>query len=60
LPLVEGELLGVGKKSRLVEAQLVKRGELADFVRRAGRRPRFVEASSPASPARGLDLEEVT
>jgi hypothetical protein len=42
----------------LVEAQVVKRGELAGFVRRAGRTPRFVEAAAPA--ARGRDLEEVT
>jgi 2-iminoacetate synthase ThiH len=42
LPLGEGELLGVGKKSRHEAADLVKRKELADLVRRAGRVPVFV------------------
>jgi hypothetical protein len=41
LPLAEGELLGVGKKSALLPAQIVKRNELAGFVTRAGRTPRF-------------------
>jgi 2-iminoacetate synthase ThiH len=53
LPLAEGELLGVGKKSRLVEAQVVKRGELAGFVERAGRTPRFVDGGSPGGPGPG-------
>jgi 2-iminoacetate synthase ThiH len=44
LPLGEGELLGVGKKSRHEAADLVKRKELADVVRRAGRLPVFVGA----------------
>jgi 2-iminoacetate synthase ThiH len=43
LPLAEGETLGVGKKSRHLAADLVKRGELAGFVQRAGRTPRFVQ-----------------
>jgi 2-iminoacetate synthase ThiH len=43
LPLGEGELLGVGKKSRLELADVVKRKELADFVRRAGRIPVFTD-----------------
>ena len=43
LPLAEGALLGVGKKSQRVAAQLVKRNELAGFVGRAGRTPRFVD-----------------
>jgi 2-iminoacetate synthase ThiH len=60
LPLADGELLGVGKKSRLVEAQLVKRSELAGFVRRAGRTPRFVDVPPVAASARGADLEEAT
>lgn len=46
LPLADGEVLGVGKKSRLEAAPVVKRRELADFVRRAGRTPRFVEEAS--------------
>ena len=45
LPLVEGEKLGVGKKSRLEAADVVKRRELEGFVRRAGRTPSFVQES---------------
>jgi 2-iminoacetate synthase ThiH len=41
LPLGEGELLGVGKKSRHEAADLVKRKELSELVRRAGRVPSF-------------------
>jgi hypothetical protein len=44
LPFAEGELLGVGKKSRLLAAEVVKRNELAGFIRRAGREPIFVDA----------------
>jgi 2-iminoacetate synthase ThiH len=43
LPLAEGEKLGVGKKSRLELADVVKRRELEGFVRRAGRTPAFVQ-----------------
>jgi hypothetical protein len=46
LPLAEGELLGVGKKSRLQAADVVKRHELEGFVRRAGRVPAFVGAAA--------------
>jgi 2-iminoacetate synthase ThiH len=42
LPLAEGERLGVGKKSRHLPADEVKRRELAGFVQRAGRTPCFV------------------
>jgi hypothetical protein len=42
LPLQEGELAGVGKKSQRELAQVVKRRELAGFVQRAGREPVFV------------------
>lgn len=45
LPLAEGEKLGVGKKSRLEDADVVKRRELEGFVKRAGRTPAFVEES---------------
>jgi 2-iminoacetate synthase ThiH len=41
LPLAEGERLGVGKKSRMELAEIVKRKELEGFVRRAGRSPSF-------------------
>lgn len=43
LPLLTGEKLGVGKKSRLEDAEVVKRRELEGFVRRAGRTPWFAE-----------------
>jgi hypothetical protein len=39
LPIAEGELSGVGKKSRRELAQTAKLRELAGYVRRAGRRP---------------------
>jgi hypothetical protein len=39
LPIAEGELSGVGKKSRRELAQSVKLRELAGYVRRAGRQP---------------------
>jgi 2-iminoacetate synthase ThiH len=44
LPIADGELLGVGKKSRRELAQVVKRKELAACVERAGRVPLFVRA----------------
>jgi hypothetical protein len=44
LPIAPGDLAGVGKKSRLLPAQVVKRNELAGYVRRAGREPVFVGA----------------
>jgi hypothetical protein len=43
LPLAEGELLGVGKRSALLPAEVVKRNELAGFVVRAGRKPVLVD-----------------
>jgi hypothetical protein len=50
LPLAEGAKLGVvGKKSRLEDADLVKRRELEGFVRRAGRTPHFDDGPA-ASP----------
>ncbi|MDP9000274.1 MAG: hypothetical protein M3O46_09205 [Myxococcota bacterium] len=42
LPIAEGELAGVGKKSRLQLAHVIKKKEIAGFVRRAGRIPLFV------------------
>ncbi len=42
LPIAEGELAGVGKRSNLESAQIVKERELAGFVKRAGRIPVFV------------------
>jgi hypothetical protein len=52
LPLAEGELMGVGKKSTLLPAQLVKRNELAGFVARAGRTPRFLPEPASVHDAR--------
>ncbi len=40
LPIADGELAGVGKKSRRELAQVVKRKELAGCVERGGRVPR--------------------
>jgi hypothetical protein len=59
LPLAEGELLGVGKRSALLPAEIVKRKELAGFVERAGRIPRFVDGLPPAGPSERA-LMEVT
>jgi hypothetical protein len=42
LPIAEGELAGVGKKSKRELAQVVKRKELAACVERGGRSPVFV------------------
>jgi hypothetical protein len=58
LPLAEGELLGVGKRSALLPAEVVKRNELAGFVVRAGRRPLFVDGPAPAGPER-VATEEI-
>ncbi len=46
LHLAEGELLGVGKRSALLPAEVVKRNELAGFVVRAGRKPVIVDGSA--------------
>jgi hypothetical protein len=56
LPIAEGEMSGVGKKSKQELAEVVKRRELAECVERSGRTPVFVradgalEAHVPASP----------
>ncbi len=54
LPIADGELSGVGKRSARVPAQLVKRNELASYVRRAGRTPVFVN-SDGAAETRALE-----
>jgi 2-iminoacetate synthase ThiH len=56
LPLAEGEKLGVGKKSRWEDAEVVKRSELAGFVLRAGRTPVFMDGAS--APSSLLDRDE--
>jgi hypothetical protein len=44
LPFADGELAGVGKKSRLEPAVAAKEKEIAGFVRLAGRTPVFARA----------------
>jgi hypothetical protein len=51
LPFADGELLGVGKKSRLEPAVVAKEREIAGFVRRAGRTPVFAgREGAPPTP----------
>jgi hypothetical protein len=54
LPIAEGELLGIGKKSKRELAQVVKRKELADCVARAGRVAVFVRADGAVETALGV------
>jgi hypothetical protein len=51
LPFAEGELAGVGKKSRLEPALAVKQREISGFVRRAGRTPVFVRGDGATAVA---------
>ena len=51
LPITEGELAGVGKRSRLQPAHLQKTQEIAALVRRAGRTPVFVESDGSSATA---------
>lgn len=63
LPFADGALLGIGKKSRLEPALLVKQRELAGFVRRAGRTPVFVgsgDAGEAAGDSHDAWVEEAT
>jgi 2-iminoacetate synthase ThiH len=53
LPIAEGALSGVGKKSRLESAHAVKERELAGFIERAGRVPVFVNVDGTL---RGRDV----
>jgi hypothetical protein len=53
LPIADGELLGVGKKSRRELAQVVKRKELAACVERAGRVAVFVRADGAVESIEG-------
>jgi hypothetical protein len=55
LPIADGELLGVGKKSRRELAQVVKRKELAACVERAGRVPLFVRPDGAVESIEGGD-----
>jgi hypothetical protein len=54
LPIADGELAGVGKKSRRELAQVVKRKELAACVERAGRVAVFVRADGAVETVEGL------
>jgi hypothetical protein len=58
LPLVEGEMLGVGKKSGWEPAELVKRRELAASVERGGRVAVFVGRDGAPEPLEGAGLAE--
>ena len=42
LPILEGDMMGSGKRSARELAQVVKQRELAGFIERSGRRPIFV------------------
>lgn len=60
LPFAEGELLGVGKKSRLEPAAVAKEKEIAGLVVRAGRTPVFARRHDAAPPpARTGTAQEV-
>ncbi len=61
LPISEGELLGIGKKSRRELAQRVKRKELAAFVQRAGRTPSFIGPDgAPETVSGSAPIDEAT
>ncbi len=53
LPIADGELLGVGKKSQRELAQVVKRKELAAYVERGGRVPVFIRADGSVETVDG-------
>jgi 2-iminoacetate synthase ThiH len=50
LPFADGELMGVGKRSRMQPAHVIKKKELAGFVRRTGRIPVFVGIDGSVEP----------
>jgi hypothetical protein len=54
LPIADGALLGIGKKSKRELAQVVKRKELAGCVERAGRVAVFVRADGAVETALGV------
>lgn len=61
LPIAEDELAGVGKKSQRELAQIVKRRELAGYVRRGGREPVFVQSDGVPEPVDGsAAIQEAT
>ena len=58
LPIADGELAGVGKKSKRELAQIVKRKELAACIERGGRVPVFVRAHGAVETVEGVDGAE--
>jgi hypothetical protein len=54
LPIADGEVLGIGKKSKRELAQVVKRKELAACVERAGRVAVFVRADGAVETTEGV------
>lgn len=61
LPIAAGELAGVGKRSRLELAHVMKQRELAGYIRRAGRIPVFVRPDGRAEVvAESTTLSEAT
>lgn len=50
LAFADGEVLGVGKRSRLQPAHVMKKKELAGFIRRMGRIPVFVGIDGSVEP----------
>jgi hypothetical protein len=58
LPLAEGEMLGVGKKSGWEPAELVKRRELASCIGRGGRVAVFVGRDGAPEPVEGAGLTQ--
>ncbi len=56
LPIADGEMSGVGKKSKRELAQIVKRRELAGCIERGGRSPVFVGPRG-AEPVEGVRPE---
>jgi hypothetical protein len=57
LPIADGELAGVGKKSKRELAQIVKRRELAVCIERAGRVPLFIGAGGAVETVEGVRPE---
>ena len=57
LPIADGELAGVGKKSKRELAQVVKRKELAACVERGGRVAVFIRADGAVETAEGVAEE---
>jgi hypothetical protein len=57
LPIADGEMSGVGKKSKRELAQIVKRRELAGCIERGGRLPVFVGSGGVVESVEGVRPE---